>query len=70
MTEAPILTDKQLKKWWKMIKRTGCPEINDAINGRNYTDFDPSAIKTLNDFVMTSPPDTQAAPKSKRPKIK
>ncbi len=61
-------TKKQIKEWWRVIKMSGCSDIQDAIAGRSPEDFDPEAIRWLADFVLTSPPDTQAAPKIKKRK--
>jgi hypothetical protein len=54
----------KIKSDWKTIKSTGCPEIQEAIAGRNSDDVDPEMIEWMADFVRTSPKNTQAAPKT------
>lgn len=61
--KAATPTKKQIDGWWKIIKSSGCSDIQDAIAGRKPEDFDWEAIKWMADFVLTSPQDTQAAPK-------
>lgn len=56
-------TREQIKTWWETIEKSGCPDIKDVIAGKSPDDFDPEAIEWLANFVLTSPPDTQAAPK-------
>lgn len=53
---------------WKIIKSTGCSHIQEAVEGKKATDFDLSALRWLANFILTSPPDTQAAPKKLLPK--
>lgn len=55
---------------WKIIKSTGCSDIQEAVEGKKSTDFDLSALRWLANFILTSPPDTQAAPKKPLPKSK
>ena len=49
---------------WSIVRQTGCPNIQDAINGRSVEDFDPDMIEWIADLILTAPPDTQVSIKS------
>ena len=55
------MKESRIGEQWITIRQTGCPNIQDAINGRSVEDFDPDMIEWMADFVFDAPPDTQAS---------
>lgn len=59
-------SDSSFQRDFATIQSTGCPEIQGAIAGRSAADFSPDILQEMAQFVRTSPPDTQAAPRKQR----
>ncbi len=50
---------------WEIIQTSGCSHIQEAIKGRQLSDFDEEAVREMTYFVLTSDSDFAAAPKRK-----
>jgi len=48
---------------WAIIRSSGCGHIQGVIEGKTMADFDLDMLAFMARFVLTSPVDTQAAPK-------
>ena len=55
------MKENEFARKLNIIRQTGCPQIQGAVRGRSVEDFDQEVIEFIADFVITTPPDTQAA---------
>ncbi len=64
------MKENELARKLNIVRQTGCPQIQGSVRGRSVEDFDQEVIEFIADFVITVPPDTQAAIKPKKTKSK